>query len=445
MNINKKLDRVKQWAGEKMGAESRTGVSEEFRALETEMDLRHAGAEEIHKSMTAYMKSMSKRNEIGDREKVLPVAYLAQTMTHHGEDFEPDSTFGNCLIGMGRTNDRVARLQESYVQDATHGWLESLERSLATMKEYQAARKKLENRRLAYDASLSKMQKAKKEDFRAEEELRSQKAKYEESSEDVLRRMEDIKEAEAESVSDLGAFLDAELEYFDKCRDELLRLKRDWPAGTSSPDRSQRRPAPRSRSNTVHSYKDRLAEEEPEPEPVRPSIRSTARVPSSSTRLETRLEHVYTNEDSYIDSPSSYSRRSSVTRPPMNSRASTFQGPTSIYRESPISATVSRQNSNFGVSDARGNLRPVQRIDTRERGDVFGDPSDDSTLNSASPDRSYGARSISPATSHGSGDMINRSGNVRKAPPPPPSRAKKPPPPLPMKRADMSSQSVNRY
>lgn len=43
MNINKKLDRVKQWAGEKMGAESKTGVSEEFKALEMEMSLRHDG------------------------------------------------------------------------------------------------------------------------------------------------------------------------------------------------------------------------------------------------------------------------------------------------------------------------------------------------------------------------------------------------------------------
>lgn len=215
----------------------------------------------------------------------------------------------------------------------------------------------------------------------------------------------------------------------------------------SSPNRNQRRPAPRSRSNTVHSYKERFAEEEAEPEPSRPSIRSTARVPSSG-RLETRLERLNTNED-YAESPT-ISRRNSVTRPGMGSRASTFQGPTSIYRESPISATsaLSRQNSNFsGVADARNTLRPIQRIDTRERerGDVFGDPSDDSTLNSASPDRSYGARSISPATSHGSGDMINRAGNARKAPPPPPSRAKKPAPPLPMKRADMSSQSVSRY
>lgn len=37
------------------------------------------------------------------------------------------------------------------------------------------------------------MQKAKKEDFKVEEELRSQKAKYEETSEDVYRRMQDVR------------------------------------------------------------------------------------------------------------------------------------------------------------------------------------------------------------------------------------------------------------
>jgi len=40
-------------------------------------------------------------------------------------------------VGFGRANDRVARLQETYVADATTTWLESLERSLAMMKEYQ--------------------------------------------------------------------------------------------------------------------------------------------------------------------------------------------------------------------------------------------------------------------------------------------------------------------
>lgn len=73
------------------------------------------------------------------------------------------------------------------------------------------------------------MQKAKKEDFRVEEELRTQKAKYEESNEDVYRRMLDIRDAEADSVADLTAFLEAELDYHERCREVLLQLRNDWP------------------------------------------------------------------------------------------------------------------------------------------------------------------------------------------------------------------------
>lgn len=40
-------------------------------------------------------------------------------------------------IGMGRTNERIGRIQETYVANATSSWLESLERSLAQMKDYQ--------------------------------------------------------------------------------------------------------------------------------------------------------------------------------------------------------------------------------------------------------------------------------------------------------------------
>ncbi len=43
MNVNKKLDRLKQWAGERMGGEAKTNVSDNFKALEIEMGLRHEG------------------------------------------------------------------------------------------------------------------------------------------------------------------------------------------------------------------------------------------------------------------------------------------------------------------------------------------------------------------------------------------------------------------
>ena len=44
MNINKKFDRMKQWAGERMGGEVKTNVSDGFKALEAEMQLRHEGS-----------------------------------------------------------------------------------------------------------------------------------------------------------------------------------------------------------------------------------------------------------------------------------------------------------------------------------------------------------------------------------------------------------------
>jgi hypothetical protein len=40
---------------------------------------------------------------------------------------------------MGRGNDRVANIQEQFAADASSFWLESLERSLAMMKEYQVS------------------------------------------------------------------------------------------------------------------------------------------------------------------------------------------------------------------------------------------------------------------------------------------------------------------
>lgn len=58
------------------------------------------GMERLQKSMTAYVKTLSKRSEGDDKEKILPVAYLGSSMINHGEDFERNSVFGQSLISM---------------------------------------------------------------------------------------------------------------------------------------------------------------------------------------------------------------------------------------------------------------------------------------------------------------------------------------------------------
>ncbi|KAJ4400312.1 hypothetical protein N0V91_008771 [Didymella pomorum] len=430
MNVNKKFGRFKQWAGEKMGGEARTGTSEEFRALEMEMELRHEGMDKMQKAMAVYVKSISKRAEGADKEKQLPGGHLGSSMVTHGEDFEPDSEFGNCLSSLGRANERLARVQETYAQGATSSWLEGLDRGLIQMKEYQNARKKLETRRLAYDTSLAKMQKSKKEDFRMEEELRAQKAKYEETSEDVFRRMQDIKEAEVDLVQDLSAFLEAELSYYDRCREILINVKREWPVRETAPSRTTR-----SRSNTAHGYAERFnpVEEEPEPSPPRmtiPKLASRSRSPAPDM----------------AGSPGGYALR------PALSRTSTHDSYANGRDDSPA-RRLSRVPTDSSVISSRNNLRPV-----RQQNAFADDYEDDDYTGSGNNYRRDRSPPSPDHSSQGSGRVMSRAASWsqndggattpggKRAPPPPPSRAKKPPPPPPpMKRSALSETTVTRY
>ncbi|KAJ5775266.1 uncharacterized protein N7511_000277 [Penicillium nucicola] len=433
MHVNKRIGRFKQWAGERMGGEAKTCQSDDFKAMETEMGVRHEGVDRIHKSMTAYVKTISKRNEGDDKEKTLPIAHLGSSMVSHGEDFDVNSEYGQSLIMFGRTEERIARIQEQYIAQATSSWLESLERSLTQMKDYQQARKKLDSRRLAYDTSLAKMEKAKKEDFRVEEELRSQKVKYEEANEDVLRRMQDVKEAEVDNVMDMGTFLDAQLEYHERSREALLQLKQEW-VGSSQTQTPTRRPT-RARSNTAHSYQERyepLHEEVINATEARPAIRSSKTIATQ-----------------YADSPP---RETYATSRPVLSRVSTFEGPTQLRQEPPVASQWIGQRTASENSVAYGRRSSTQVGSGRVSADPYADSEEVSSYGRSSPERMFGGgRSISPATSHGSvasrkpsATNMSTLGLSKKAPPPPPpSRAKKPPPPPPpMKRTLVASTNA---
>lgn len=41
--MSRKFDRFKQWAGERMGGEVKTGLSDDFKAMETDMNVKHEG------------------------------------------------------------------------------------------------------------------------------------------------------------------------------------------------------------------------------------------------------------------------------------------------------------------------------------------------------------------------------------------------------------------
>ncbi|CAH0038923.1 unnamed protein product [Clonostachys rhizophaga] len=404
MHITKKFDRAFQWAGEKMGGEAKSGQTDEFRMLEAEMNLRQQGTERLQKSTNSYIRWMTRRcDALEDRERAAPIGYHGRVMAAHGEEFEADSQLGTSLVALGQAHEQIAVLQEGFVEQANATWVENLERNNTMMKEYQTARKKLENRRLAYDASTAKMQKARRDDFRVEEEVRTNKAKFEESTEDVYQRMVDIKEAEADNVAAITDYLDAELDYYERCAEELRRARQNLVAGNSesaqyrmSPPRSRstRCPPAVRRVSTARSWQDEEPAQEPEP-------------------LSARMRNV---------SPGT---RAAPPPPPQSTRPAMGR-----------SITEGRATQRSGGAPPPLPLSRV-RTDGLAYGNRTDDIFDDRSASSGSGSPDYPERTLTPATSYGSLTRTISASAVKKAPPPPPpvNRAKKPaPPPVPTRR-----------
>lgn len=121
------------------------------------------------------------------------------------------------------------------------------------MKEYQAARKKLESRRLTYDSALSKVQKARKEDSKLEEDLRAAKIRYEESVDEVQQRMFSIRASEANNTQDIANFIDAQADYFARARDVTVQLQESLKENIGRPGELPRvRSLPRINSHMHH-------------------------------------------------------------------------------------------------------------------------------------------------------------------------------------------------
>ncbi|KAK9487624.1 meiotically up-regulated gene 137 protein [Lipomyces starkeyi] len=284
--MTKKIDRLRQWTSEKLGNEQKTQESEDFRELEYEITMRYEGTERLHQSMALYVRNLSKRRELDELEKTSPIDILGQAMAIYGDEFVADSTYGQALYRLGVANQKLARHQEIFVERINKNFLEGIEKSIAQFKDCQAARKKLEYRRLAYDTALSKVQKTKREDARLEEEVRAQRIKYEEAGEDVVRKMNSIRDAESDNLADLVDFFEAECEYYERCNEVLVNLRKNWvsdlPGGSPSTPKGAR-----SRSTSIKSFGNSHEEISP---PRRPNFKSGA---SSSSSIQSSSSNGY--------------------------------------------------------------------------------------------------------------------------------------------------------
>jgi hypothetical protein len=221
--------------------------------------------------------------------------------------------------------------------------------------------------------------------------------------------MQDVKEAEPDSVGALAALLDAELEYHERAAEELRRVRQNWSgAGTAAPAPMRSSPPPR------------------------PSRRNSLLSRTNTSRSWQEPHHNAVYEESEPAVP---------PRMPIRSAATSRAPPPPPQPARPtIGRSATSYDSRSNTLTPRGSMTPLARIATDSsaysRDDVFSD--DASTVGSGSAGSDHGDRSASPATSYGSLSRTSSAmGTIGKKapPPPPPNRAKKPAPPVPRREA----------
>ncbi|EIN05710.1 BAR-domain-containing protein [Punctularia strigosozonata HHB-11173 SS5] len=235
---SKQLGKLRQWAGEVISSREKTVATDEFKELEHDVELRRESLMRLHIAAEDFKHSLAKKKDsdaMDAGEKITRIDALGIVMIKNGEEYGEESGYGSALIKLGRAHCKIATLQEAFALTLQDTFLSAMQRYGEDIKAYDVQRKKLDSRRLSYDAAVSKVEhlkknkKTKEKDLQdAEEELEMAKQRFEETSEDVHARMYAIQENELSQLKDLGSFLDAELSFVNQYAEILRDVKSDW-------------------------------------------------------------------------------------------------------------------------------------------------------------------------------------------------------------------------
>ncbi|KAJ3374482.1 hypothetical protein GGF31_007260 [Allomyces arbusculus] len=248
MSLAKNLGKLKQWTNEKLGSVNKTDFTQEFRDLEKRTEARREVMEKMAMIAEQYVATHEPKAiggivatasaVAGAEAKQIPLAALGASMLHLGTMLGDESMFGHDLVVTGEALDKVGAWQNAFVNRMHTSYLSILEEYVGESKKYSELRRKLESRRLDYDAKLNKMQKAKKEKPELEEEVRAAQYKYEETLHDLEGKMAFLLDFEDRGRSSIHELVSAQVEYFTKCTDMLTALQANLAGMAPPPPRS---------------------------------------------------------------------------------------------------------------------------------------------------------------------------------------------------------------
>ncbi|THH03153.1 hypothetical protein EW145_g6487 [Phellinidium pouzarii] len=239
---SKQLGKLRQWAGEVISSREKTQPSSEFMAIEKDIEVMKGGIEKLHVASTDYLEYISRTAQseaVVSNDLMMSTEALGVVMIGYGENLGDGGALGRSLSMFGRARCRIAAMQNIYAVTFADTFLMHLTRSISEFEDYAVRRKKLESRRLAYDAAISKAEKAfkkEKDKKEAEDELQKARLRYEEMSDEMRECMDAIRDREAVHQRQLRNFLDLERNFVEQYLETLKEVQLEWPEADYSPN-----------------------------------------------------------------------------------------------------------------------------------------------------------------------------------------------------------------
>ncbi|KAJ2726116.1 hypothetical protein GGI07_000755 [Coemansia sp. Benny D115] len=227
--LKRGMGRLGLKTGELLGLDSnsKTEVVDEFTELQSEIENRQAGTENVQAALALYTNHLLKKKDSTDnsKQKLYLQENLGSSMFRLGAIMPSDSRYGQVMEQFGQVIERLNEIQVQFINQTKEGWMSSLQRSADEFKEYQVLKKKLETRRSDYESKQTKLQKSRKENVALEDEVRTAQMRYEDTYEDLGQRMVQVKEGDHNQLVELFAFFEANVAYHRKCLEQLERTR----------------------------------------------------------------------------------------------------------------------------------------------------------------------------------------------------------------------------
>ncbi|KRZ05563.1 Endophilin-A2 [Trichinella zimbabwensis] len=237
--LRKQINKANQYVSERVGAAEATKLDETYLDMEKKIEITSELIDDLtaktreflqpNPATRAKMATVSTISKLRGTSKAMPYpqpeGVLGDSMLRYGRLLGERSYFGRALIDAGESFKMMADVKYALEDNVRQNFLDPLSHLQATdLKEVNHHRKKLHGRRLDYDCKKRKQIK--------DEELKLAEEKLEESKRLAEIAMFNVLDNDVEQVSQLFAFVEAQLDFHrqttqilenlsDKLKDEV--------------------------------------------------------------------------------------------------------------------------------------------------------------------------------------------------------------------------------